>query len=79
MQVDLPKLEHSNQTGAVFAVFVSQGERNAEGYAQAMAQGRTKLGAINTMAVDHDRRIEIARSARDLSRIRGAGRQTRTR
>jgi membrane dipeptidase len=73
LQVDLPKLDRSGQTGAVFAVFVAQTERDPERYAQAIAKGRAKLAAIHRMSIQYSDRIGIARSAAEVEQLHAVG------
>lgn len=72
-QIDLPKLDKSGQTGAVFAIFVSQDKRTAENYRKAHTDGLTKLRAIRRMAEFYPSRIEIAESPADVRRIHADG------
>lgn len=72
-QIDLPKLDESGQTGAVFAIFVSQDKRTAENYRKAHEDGLTKLHAIRRMAEFYPSRIEIAETPADVRRIKGEG------
>ena len=73
MQVDLPKLDRSGQTGAVFAVFVPQEARNEQGYRGATTAARAKLAAIHRMATQYPNRIGIARSVADVEALHAAG------
>ena len=73
MQVDLPKLDRGIQTGAVFAVFVSQSRRTPANYEIARAQGQRKLDALLEMADKYSERIQIARSAAEVERIHQSG------
>jgi len=73
LQVDLPKLDRGGQSGAVFAVFVAQTERDPERYALAIAQGRAKLAAIKRMTLQYPDRIGIARSSTEVEQLHAAG------
>ncbi len=75
MQVDLPKLERGGQSGAVFAVFVSQTTRSPENYTLAIAKGRAKLEAIYRMAAQYPKRIGIARSTAELEQLHSQGKR----
>ncbi|MEE8308427.1 MAG: membrane dipeptidase [Gammaproteobacteria bacterium] len=75
MQVDLPKLERGGQSGAVFAVFVSQAARSAESYTLAIAKGRAKLAALTRMTTQYPEQIRIARSAAEVQRLHGEGKR----
>lgn len=72
-QIDLPKLDESGQTGAVFAIFVSQDKRTPENYRKAHSDGLTKLRAIHRMAEFYPSRIEIAERPADVRRIHAEG------
>jgi membrane dipeptidase len=73
LQVDLPKLDRGGQSGAVFAVFVPQTERDPERYALAIAQGRAKLAAIKRMSIQYSEHIGIASSAAQVEQLQAEG------
>ncbi len=75
MQFDLAKFEAGGLSGAVLAVFVLQGQRTAQAYAQAAEQAGQKLSAILKMAAEHSDRVEIAYDAADIQRIHAQGKQ----
>ncbi len=75
-QVDLPGMENGGLDAVFFIVFVMQRERNATGYARAMADAFVKYAAIRKMTdVDHPDRIGLARTAADVRRIHAEGRR----
>lgn len=61
-QVDLPKLERGGVDAAGFAVFVPQGPRTPEGFAEARRQAETKLAAIHAIAERYPARATLALS-----------------
>ncbi len=72
-QVSLEKMHQGGLDVAFFVVYVGQSERTAENYAKAKADARTKFAAIHRMAEQmYPEQIEIAYSADDVERIRGA-------
>ncbi len=74
-QIDLVGMEHGGLDAVFFIVYVGQGERNAAGYAQAMADAFAKFAAIRRMTdVQYPEAISLARSAADVRRIHGEGR-----
>lgn len=75
-QVDLPGMENGGLDAVFFIVFVMQRERNAAGYARAMADAFVKYAAIRKMTdVDHPDRIGLALTAADVRRIHAEGRR----
>ncbi len=73
-QVDLPGMESGGLDAVFFIVFVMQRERNAAGYARAMADAFVKYAAIRKMTdVDYPDRIGLALTAADVRRIHAAG------
>ena len=75
-QVDLPGMENGGLDAVFFIVFVMQRERNAAGYARAMADAFVKYAAIRKMTdVDHPDRIGLAHTAADVRRIHAEGRR----
>ena len=75
-QVDLPGMENGGLDAVFFVVFVMQRERNATGYARAMADAFVKYAAIRKMTdVDHPDRIGLALTAADVRRIHAEGRR----
>ena len=75
-QVDLPGMESGGLDAVFFIVFVMQRERNAAGYARAMADAFVKYAAIRKMTdVDYPDRIGLARTAADVRRIHAEGRR----
>ena len=75
-QVDLPGMEQGGLDAVFFIVFVMQRERNAAGYARAMADAFVKYSAIRRMTdLDHSDRIGLALTAADVRRIHAEGRR----
>ena len=75
-QVDLPGMESGGLDAVFFIVFVMQRERNAAGYARAMADAFVKYAAIRKMTdMDHPDRIGLALTAADVRRIHAEGRR----
>ena len=72
-QVDLPKMREGGLDVGFFIVFVGQGERTAEGNAQAYKQALTRFEAIHRMAATYPDEIELAHSADDVERIVASG------
>ena len=73
-QVDLPGMESGGLDAVFFIVFVMQRERNAAGYARAMADAFVKYAAIRKMTdVDYPDRIGLALTAADVRRIHAEG------
>ncbi|NIS33830.1 MAG: membrane dipeptidase, partial [Actinobacteria bacterium] len=73
-QVDVPKMEAGGMDVAFFIVYVGQGERTPEGYADAKATAQARFDAIHRMAEELcPDRIEIAYSADDVERILAEG------
>ena len=75
-QVDLPGMEQGGLDAVFFIVFVMQRERNAAGYARAMADAFVKYAAIRKMTdVDYPDRIGLALTAADVRRLHAEGRR----
>jgi len=73
-QVTLEKMQAGGLDAAFFVVYVGQGERTPDGYAQARAGAMTKFAAIHRMADEmYPDRIEIAYHPEDVERIVGSG------
>jgi membrane dipeptidase len=73
-QVTLRKMEEGGLDVAFFIVYVGQGPRTPEGYAQAQDAAMEKFTAIHHMADDlYPDRIAIAYHPDDVERIVGAG------
>ncbi len=74
-QIDLVGMEQGGLDAVFFIVYVGQGERNAAGYARAMADAFARFAAIRRMTdVQYPETIALARTAADVRRIRGEGR-----
>ncbi len=74
-QIDLVGMEQGGLDAVFFIVYVGQGERNAAGYARAMADAFARFAAIRRMTdVQYPDTISLARTADDVRRIHGQGR-----
>ena len=74
-QIDLVGMERGGLDAVFFIVYVGQGERNATGYARAMADAFARFTAIRRMTdVQYPETISLARTAADVRRIHGEGR-----
>ena len=68
-------MERGGLDAVFFIVYVGQGERNAAGYARAMADAFGRFAAIRRMTdVQYPETISLARTAQDVRRIHGEGR-----
>jgi membrane dipeptidase len=71
--IDLPRMKEGGLDAEFFAVYVEQGERNPEGYAQAREQADRLLDAIHRMEEDHPDLVEIATTPDDAYRLEKEG------
>ncbi|MEJ2678256.1 MAG: dipeptidase [Gemmatimonadota bacterium] len=75
-QVDVPKMEQGGVDAVFFIVYVGQGERTDEGYAQAEKTALDRFAAIHRMAEELcPDRIGIAYTPDDVQRIHDAGKK----
>ena len=72
-QFDLPKAARGQLKGASLAVFVPQGPRTPEGYAQARADAEKKYSLIKAVAEQNPNLAALAYSPADVRRIAGQG------
>jgi membrane dipeptidase len=72
-QFDLPKVARGQLKGAALAVFVPQGPRTPEGYAQARADAEKKYNLIRAVAEQNPSLAALAYSPEDVRRISGQG------
>ena len=72
-QFDLPKAARGGLKGAALAVFVQQGPRTPEGYAQARANADKKYQLIKAVAEQNPGRAAIAYSPEEVRRIAAQG------
>jgi membrane dipeptidase len=72
-QFDLPKIARGQLKGAALAVFVPQGPRTPEGYAQARADAEKKYNLIKAVAEQNSNLAALAYSPADVRRITGQG------
>ena len=74
-QVNLPKMEAGGLDAAWFIVYVGQGDRTPEGYAEAYDQAIAKFDAIHRLTEEiAPERIGLALTSDDVRRIVGEGR-----
>lgn len=73
LQVDLPKMREGGLNAAFFIVYVGQTPRTPENYESARQGAETKFAAIRKMVETYPDQIELARTARDVARIRAQG------
>jgi membrane dipeptidase len=71
--IDLPRMKEGGLDAEFFAVFVGQGERNPEGYAQAKELAERLLDAIHQMGTDYPDQVEIATAVDDAYRLEKEG------
>ncbi|MFW6331493.1 MAG: membrane dipeptidase [Gemmatimonadota bacterium] len=73
-QADVPKLEEGGVDATFFVVYVGQGERTPEGYADARQTALDRFDAIHRMAETLcPDRIELAYTVDDVHRIEASG------
>jgi membrane dipeptidase len=73
-QNDLPKMREGGLDAAFFIVYVGQGDRTPEGYADANRIATGKFDGIRRMTYEmYPDQIELAYSADDVERIHGEG------
>ncbi len=73
-QIDLMGMQHGGLDAVFFIVYVGQGERNAAGYARALADAFAKFAAIRRMTdAQYPDTISLARTAEDVRRIHREG------
>src|ERR1700730_17701285 len=73
-QFDLPKVARGQLKGAALAVFVPQGPRTPQGYAQARADAEKKYILIKAVAEQNPNLAALAYSPTDVRRIAEQGR-----
>ena len=71
--IDLPKVARGGLKGAALAVFVPQGPRTPEGYAQARQDAEKKYTLIQAFAGEHPARAALAYSPGDVRRLAAQG------
>jgi membrane dipeptidase len=72
-QFDLPKIARGQLKAAALAVFVPQGPRTPEGYAQARADAEKKFNLIKAVAEQNPNLAALAYSPADVRRITHEG------
>lgn len=75
LQVDLGKLDRGGLDAAFFIIYTPQGELNKSGYARADKIAKTRMAAIERLAMDYPARIAFARTAEDVRRLDRAGKR----
>lgn len=73
-QTDFDKLVRGGVATIVYSVAVATGPETPDAIAKARAEADERLAKIRAVVAEHPERLEIARSAADIERIRGAGR-----
>jgi membrane dipeptidase len=71
--IDFPRMKEGGLDAEFFAVYVEQGERNPEGYAQAREKADRLLDAIHRMGEDYQDLVEIATTPDDAYRLEKEG------
>ena len=74
LRVDLGKMERGGLDAAFFVIYVGQGNLDAAGYAEAVAQAERKYSAIALMLERYPDRIRAARTPSDVAANHVAGR-----
>ncbi len=74
-KIDLPRMVEGGLDAEFFAVYVSQGQRTAEGYARARERADELLNAIHKMAEDYPQLVELATSPEDAYRLEKEGKR----
>ncbi|MFQ5722185.1 MAG: dipeptidase, partial [Candidatus Aminicenantales bacterium] len=74
-QIDLPRMKEGGLDALFFAVFVGQGERTPEGYAQAQATAAQELDAIDKILKDYPDLVELATTPEDAYRLQRQGKR----
>lgn len=74
-QVDLPRMIEGGLDGGFFVVYLAQGPRTQEGRGEAKEQAREIFDLIHSMIDENPDRMELALTADDADRIRGAGKR----
>ncbi len=72
-QVDLVKMTEGNLNTVFFIAYVGQKEKTPENFEKAVKAARVKFDAIKRMTEFYPNRIELARTADDIERIREEG------
>jgi membrane dipeptidase len=71
--IDLPKVARGQLKGAALCVFVPQGPRTPQGYAQARQDADKKYNLIKAFAEQNPRKAALAYSPEDVRRIAAQG------
>ncbi|MBE0594081.1 MAG: dipeptidase [Gemmatimonadales bacterium] len=72
-QVDLVKMREGGLDAVFFAVYVGQGERTPEAYAEAKAEALNKFAALHRVPEMYPDQIELAYTPADVVRIHESG------
>jgi len=73
--VDFPRMEEGGLDGGFFAIFVGQGDRNAEGFATARDTALMRALQIREMVARNEDHFVLAFRAEDAARIAGQGKR----
>jgi membrane dipeptidase len=73
--IDLPRMKEGGLDAEFFAVYVGQGDRNAEGYARAKQRADDLLEALYKMGKDFPDQVEIATATDDAYRLEKEGKR----
>ncbi len=74
-QIDLPRMKEGGLDALFFAVFVGQGDRTPEGYAQAQKRAARELDAIDKMVKGYPDLVELATTPEDAYRLQRQGKR----
>ena len=74
-KIDLPRMAEGNLDAQFFAVYVGQGERTPEGYAEAREEAARLLDAIHQMCEDYPQLVELATTPEDAYRLEKEGKR----
>jgi membrane dipeptidase len=73
--IDLPRMKEGGLDAEFFAVYVGQGDRDAEGYARARERADDLLEALYKMEKDYPDQVEIATATDDAYRLEKEGKR----
>ena len=74
-KVDLPRMKEGGLDGIFFAVFIGQGERTPEGYAEARNLADRIIDSMEKMEKDYPEMVELAIEPEDAYRIEKLGKR----
>ena len=73
LQVDLPKLTAGKLDSGFWIVYTPQNDLTPDAYSSAYDIAKTRIDAIGALVTTHAAHFELAKTAADVRRIRGAG------